>query len=802
MDAKNLFESPALPKQPLRRNNFGGVLSGRIIRNKLFFTTNYEGYIERSSAQAFATYPTALMKQGILTEPFFHSGNSANGQPTPIIDPLTGAPFPGNIIPQDRISPQAQKLMQFLPASNYGPAQFTGAVNYNGSTLHNTGDHQGFARVDYNISDRDRVFGRYGIENNTLFSTQVNPNPFFGQNQPKIQQNAVFTYTRLVSPTKLNEFSLSYNRDTWGTLDTVPQGFNIAQDLLIPGLNNDPYVQGVPTISITGLTGLGNTTPTTIWDENRRLADTFSLTHGAHTLKLGIDFQHVLVRRQSFTYVTGQFNFNGSMSGAAWADFLLDQPYQVEEAVSPNPPVPGHPPGQTYVRLFDWRLHSFVTDDWKATQKLTLSLGLRWELNSPIRDIRGLTPNINMNTGEIFPAPGVPGNLYEWDHHDFAPRFGLAYRPFGGNNIVVRASYGVFYSVNMWNNVSVMAVNPPFNVSINQLNTPGHVSISMAVPPNASATVVGGATPEVLGVPWDYGMGNAQQWTFNIQRSLPSNMTLEVGYVGSKSTHFDRPAEYNDINVLAGQTTRAFPQWGDIELIDSDASGSYEALITKLQKRLSNNLTFLFTYTFSKALFDSFAGNGANRLSNPFDALAEKGRAETDQRHRVTASWLYELPFFRGQSGFAGHVLGGWQANGVFTFATGLPFYVIQTVQPVADGCPRCTRRPDVLGDPTLNAPTTQEWFNTSDFVVARGHYGNEGRNILSAPGLVNLDCSLFKNFKLTETKRIQFRWEAYNVSNTPPLNPPDATLGDGTFGQVLSAGNGRIMQVALRYEF
>jgi hypothetical protein len=280
-------------------------------------------------------------------------------------------------------------------------------------------------------------------------------------------------------------------------------------------------------------------------------------------------------------------------------------------------------------------------------------------------------------------------------------------------------------------------------------------------------------------------------------------MTLEVGYVGSKSTHFDRPAEYNDINVLAGQTTRAFPQWGDIELIDSDANGTYHALITKLQKQFSHGLSFLATYTFSKNMFSSFAGNGANRLNNPFDYQAEKGLAEVDQRHRVTISWLYELPFFRTQSGFTGHVLGGWHLNGVYTFNTGLPFYVLQTIQPVNDGCPRCNRRPDLLFDPNLPDPTIQEWFNTAAFKVATGHYWNEGRNILTAPGLVNLDLSLYKDFKLwSESRLLQLRWEAYNAFNTPPFNAPDATIGDGTFGQVLSAGNGRIMQVALRYRF
>ncbi len=811
IDARNFFENPLSPKKPLRRNNFGAVISGRIIPDKLFFTTNYEGFIERRASQAFAVYPTQRMLAGDLTEPFFHTGKNASAALTPILDLSSGKPFPNNQIPASRIAPQSQKLMQFFPAPNFGPAQFDGTNNFTGTSRTNTDDHQGFARIDYNLSTQDRLFGRYGIENIAGFAAPVNPNPFFGQQQPKRQQNLILTYIRIVSPTKLNELSVSYNRDLFGTLDSISgSNFNIARDLLIPGLANDPFTTGVPSISITGVSGFGNAAPNTIWDENRRVADTFSFSHGAHSMKVGADFQHVLLRRQTFTLVTGAFDFNGIHSGQglstadrptlSWADFLLDEPDQVREAVTA---LPGIRPGEQFTRMFAWRLQSFFTDDWKVLPNLTLNIGLRWELNAPIRDIRGLTPNFDFTTGQIYPPAGSSGNLYHWDHHDFAPRFGLAWRPFGGSTTVVRASYGVFYNVNMWNNLTVMTINPPFNVSINQLNNAGQVLVRMSNA-NQATNVSGTATPEVLGVPADYGLGNAQQWTFNIQRSLPRNMFFEIGYVGSKSTHFDRPAEYNLINALAGQTTRALPQWGDIEFIDTDASGNYHALITKIEKRFSQGLTFLGTYTWSKTMFDSFAGNGADRLNNPFNQHLERGLAETDQRHRVTASFLYELPFFRGQHGLVGHVLGGWQTNGVLTLETGLPFYVTQSQAPVGDGCPRCTRRPDRIADGKLSSDQRSlgRWFDTTAFALAVNHYGNAGRNILVAPGLTSLDFSLFKNFRVTEAKRVQFRWEMYNSTNTPPFNPPGNVLGTGTFGQVTAAGLGREMQFGLRFEF
>ena len=792
LDAENFFELPTVPKQPLHRNNFGGVLSGRIIRNKLFFTANYEGYIERTSNQAFAIYPTDAMKAGDL--------NVAAYKPGSIHDALNGGtPFPNNQIPLSRIAPESQKLLQFFPEPNL-TGTFTGGNDYTGKTVSNTDDHQGFLRADYDINSANRLFGRYGIEKLTLSNHPINPNPYFAQTQPRNQQNAVATWTRMLSATKLNELTVSYNRDIYGTVDAISgSNFNIQKDLGIPGLTNNPYATGVPSIAFAGVTGFGTTAPNTIWDENRRIADTFSLVHGGHSLKFGVDFQHVLVRRQTFQFVTGTFNFTGSQSGSDFADFLLDWPNQVREAYGADPRLT---PGEQFCRLFGWRLPTFIADDWKVTPKLTLNLGLRWELDSPVRDTRGLTPNFSFTTQQVFPEIYHSQYLYNWDHHDFAPRIGLAYRPFGGDRTVIRISYGVFYNVNMWNNFQVMDINPPFIISINQLNKPAQPLITMTNAYQGSLT--GLNAPEILGVPADYGLGNAQQWTFDVQRALPGNILLELDYVGSKSTHFDRPAEYNQINVLAGQTTRPIPQWGDIELIDTDASSTYEAGIVKVERQMSSGLTFLGSYTYAKNINQSYSGNGSSRLSNPFNAKAEKGLAENDIRSRLTGSALYELPFFKGAHGFTSYVLGGWQINGVFTWQTGLPIYPIQASESIPDGCPRCTPRPDRLANGNLSSSerTLQRWFDTSAFATAVGHYGTSGRNILSAPGLTNLDFSLFKNFKITEDKRFQVRWEMYNSTNTPPFNAPGLTIGTGTFGHITSAGSGRVMQFGTRFEF
>lgn len=809
LDARNFFENPAVKQQPLRRNNYGAVVSGRILRDKLFFTANYEAFVERRNSQGFAIMPSQRMMQGDLTEPFFRAGRSPTGALTPIRDILSNTPFPGNQIPASRIAPQAQKLFQFWVPQNMGQTAFDGTNNYSGNARTSVDDRQMFLRMDYNLGDKNRIFGRYGIQDINEFGGIINPHPFFGQDRPKRQQNLAMQYTRLVSPTKLNELKVSYNRDLFQTLDRVSgQDFNIARDLLIPGQTNDPFTTGVPSVSITGVSGIGNVVPNTIWDESRRIADTFSWVKGRHSIKIGSEFFHLLLRRETYQFVTGQFGFTGIHSGQglataaretlAWADFLQDYPFQVRTAHSE---VEGFKPGQ-FTRLFGWRLHNFIADDFKVTQRLTLNIGLRYEYNSVLRDIRGGTRNFDFHTQDLFPAPGVSAPLYKPDYDNFAPRFGFAFRPFRDNKTVIRSSYGVFYNVNMLNNLTESSKNIPFSAGINELNNPGQIRIRMssATVDNVAAT----SAREVLAVPDNYGVGDVQQWTFNIQRALPGGMVLEVGYVGSKSSHFDRPRTFNAINVLAGERVKPFPQWGNIELITTDASGNYHGMLTKVEKRFAQGLTFLATYTWSKTMFDSFAGNAAQRHNSPFDLKSEKGLAETDQRHRVTGSWLYELPFFRSRRDLVGRILGGWQTNGVLTLETGMPMHPTQSVQPLADECSRCNRRPDRIADGRLSSSerTLGRWFDTSAFRLATGHYGNSGRNVLTAPGLASIDFSLFKNFRFQEKRNLQFRWEMYNATNTPPFNPPGLAIGTGTFGVITSAGLPREMQFGLRLEF
>jgi carboxypeptidase family protein len=816
LDAHNFFDAPGSRKPPLRRNTFGGVISGPVWipkvydgHNKSFFTFNAELYRERRSTQGFGIYPTDRMKRGDLTEAFFRR---ADGSLIPIMDLDAKAPFPGNQIPASRISPISQKLFQFWPAPNLGQAEFTGGNNFAGVSRNRDNDDQYFVRGDHNFNEKNRLFGRYGIQTVDLPVFPINPHPFFVNRRPRRQQNATMNYTRVLTPTWLNVLKVSYNRDVFKTNDDVSgTSFNILKDLGIPGQTNVPSDTGLPSIGLGGIvSGLGTTDINTIWDESRQISDQVTFTKAKHSVKMGSEFTMIRLDRRTISFVRGAFDFTGIHSGTApgvagnergrlaWADFLLDEPQQVRLGFTDKLP-PGADPG-TYPRTRFWRSHSYITDDFKITSRLTMNIGIRYEYNSSIVDIGGQSRNFDFTAQELFPAVLTRGALNDPSRKLFAPRLGFAWRPFGGNNTVIRTGYGIFYNINMVNMfVPALAANPPNNLNINELNTAGVVRIRMR---NADQAAALNINSEINSADTRKGVGDVQQWNFNIQRMLPKAVLLDIGYMGSKSSHFDSPRTVNP--YVPGTTTRVYPKWGPIENISLDAAGSYHGLLIKAEKRMAQGITFLQTYTWSKTMFDSFACCGALRHNNPYAWRLEKGLAETDQRHRATTAFLWELPLYRGKSDFRGQVLGGWQLNGSFNIETGLPMHPSQSVSPIDDGCPRCNRRPDRLADGNLDSSqrTLDRWFDTSAFVLARGHYGNSGRNVLVAPGLTNLDFAVFKNFPLGEHKEIQFRWENYNFTNTPPFNPPTLEISSGLFGRVTSAGLGREMQFGLRFQF
>ena len=817
LDARNFFENPNLPKRPLTRNTFGGVISGPIVQNRLFFTANIESLGERRSFQGFGTYPTQLMRNGDLSEPFFAS--------RPVLDIATcmdpadastcGA-FPNNIIPSSRISPVAKRVIPFWPQPNFGNPQFDGRNNFSGTRKNDLDDDQFYLRSDWNVNDKNKIFGRYGIQRIQPASINVlaSVDPRFTFFNPKKQQNATMTWTHFLSNTSLYEIRASYNRDLYfrrtGFTDS---GWSNLTELGIPGQTEDPHDARFSGISVAGCCGIGASDVNQIWDESRSIFQSVSFIKGDHSIKAGLEYNLIRTSRRTIQFANGQFDFNGIHSGHGWSDFLLDHPQRVRLGN-----IPGKPNAGTYPDLEYWRIHPYIQDEWKVTPNLTLNIGIRWEYNSPFVDDRGESRNFDMATGQLFPAPGaarVPLNVVS--KNNWAPRFGIAWRPLGGTDFVIRTGYGIFYNVNMVNNFTPhLASNPPGTSNIEEAAQPRRPIITMATADRATnenflARIRAAQVEETVGV--------VQQWHFNIQKTLPWDLVAEIGYSGSKSDHFDLPAEYNAYlpnTIGTANPTRRWAGFGSIEVHDSGASGNYNALTSKLERRFSGGFTFLQTYTWAYAMFDFRACCGAHRPNNPHDRrTAERGRGDFDIKHRGTTAFIWELPFGKNLTGPAKHIVGGWQVTGTLLLATGLPVHPHQgRVDPTpGDGCPNCTRRPFRIADGNLSggARTLDRWFDTSAFVLAtpesrvmlgKGLYGDSGRSILEEPGRTALDFSIFKNVDVSERHSIQLRWEMYNATNTPPFLTPQLYILSGNFGRVTSALESREMQMGLRWIF
>ena len=817
LDARNFFENPNLPKRPLTRNTFGGVISGPIVQNRLFFTANLESLGERRSFQGFGTYPTQLMRNGDLSEPFFASRPVLDiATCTDPADAGTCGAFPNHVIPSSRISPVAKRVIPFWPQPNFGNPQFDGRNNFSGTRKNDLDDDQFYLRSDWNVNDKNKIFGRYGIQRIQPSSVNVlaSVDPRFTYFNPKKQQNATMTWTHFLSNTSLYEIRASYNRDLYfrrtGFTDS---GWNNFTELGIPGQTEDPHDARFSGISVAGCCSIGASDVNQIWDESRSIFQSVSFIKGDHSIKAGLEYNLIRTSRRTIQFANGQFDFNGIHSGHGWSDFLLDHPQRVRLGN-----IPGKPNAGTYPDLEYWRVHPYIQDEWKVTPNLTLNIGIRWEYNSPFVDDRGESRNFDMATGQLFPAPGaarVPLNVVS--KNNWAPRFGIAWRPLGGTDFVIRTGYGIFYNVNMVNNFTPhLASNPPGTANIEEAAQPRRPIITMATADQASserflARIRAAQVEETVGV--------VQQWHFNIQKTLPWDLVAEIGYSGSKSDHFDLPAEYNAFlpnTIGTANPTRRWSGFGSIEVHDSGASGNYNALTSKLERRFSGGFTFLQTYTWAYAMFDFRACCGAHRPNNPHDRrTAERGRGDFDIKHRGTTAFIWELPFGKNLTGPAKHIVGGWQVTGTLLLATGLPVHPHQgRVDPTpGDGCPNCTRRPFRIADGNLSggARTLDRWFDTDAFVLAtpesrvmlgKGLYGDSGRSILEEPGRTALDFSIFKNVDVSERHSIQLRWEMYNATNTPPFLTPQLYILSGNFGRVTSALESREMQMGLRWIF
>ncbi|HEY6991669.1 MAG TPA: carboxypeptidase regulatory-like domain-containing protein [Bryobacteraceae bacterium] len=820
------------PRSLLRWNMFGGAAGGRIIKDKLFFFADYQGsrYNQPAVSQSQSVLPTAA-RSGDL-----RAYNTTIYDPnlTTIVNgSLVRVPFANAQIPANRINPIASAIVNsqyYLKPVNSGLTSNT----FNSQRTYTHGD-QGDAKVDWNISSKDRLFARYSrssIDNPTINSNPLQYNNF--GNFPI--QNGVIDYTRTISPTLVNDFRAGVNYNVGNTGTSASDLPNLPQQFGIPGVQSNILpAQVIPTYTTFGSAGVYQLFADTVI----QLSDTAIWTVGSHTFHIG--FQYHRERINTFyagnNGISGTFNYaNNQYSGLAVADYLLGLPQHVGVGIIAG----------------TWGQRSnlygaFVQDTWRVTSRLTLNYGLRYNLMTPWVEVKDRQVNFAPFSGEVeFAGQSTFYNnnraLYNQYNGilNYQPRLGIAYQysPKG----VIRAAYTLSsYMEGSGTNLR-LPLNPPTvserDVQYSQPNANNPSTLLPGSTLSDGFATVGSKTNPFQGANirlWDPNVRPAasHQWNFIVQQQLGSATTAQVGYVGQKNNHLivAQPYRQGILNpngtvtktpYLSGNPT-LYNAISQISGTESNGNMSYNALQATLVQRLAHGVQANFSYTWSKCMTDSTGFYGAGQqtaaqsayVQNVWNRRAEWGPCGWDVTHNFTGYVSYDLPFGRGRAighdinRFADAFVGGWQVNGIVSLHNGFP---ITIYNPTTDssgtgqrsGRANCVAPARVLGKQNASVSGGGfQWLDPSSFAAAApGTFGNCGVATVRGPGLATTDLSLSKRFAITEAQNLEFRTEFINAFNHPILYAFDRTFGNSTFGVVQSSTGARNIQFGLKYNF
>ena len=782
LDNRGYFENPANPKNPRRRNQFGTEIDGPVTipklydgRNKTFFMGSYEGVRANALTAGFVTVPTTLMRQGNFSE-----------ITTSIRNPLTGQPFPGNIIPASQISPIARKLLDYYPATN----QPGTASNVQANAASDDNIDQLLFRVDQNLGNKARLYFRYNWHDSFTNNIGNPPTPIPIQvvTQPRTNKNSLFTYTHTLRPDLYNDFRVGYHRIDFDTLNyfNVNGVSGAGASLGIPGFTGDVLYNnpGLPSINISNFAGLG--TAGANWyqfDTTFQMSNVTAYNRGSHNVRFGFDLRRMATGRRAANDPRGRFDFTGDVTGYSVADFMLGLPRTV---IPPTDQIQGHVGG--------WRNGFFINDVWQASRDFTLSLGLRYELNTPVQTYVGLASMLAEDQETIiptsFPSPGF--KFTNPNYKDIAPRIGATYRL--SNKTVVRAGFGIYYNPNQMNSFTFLTNNPPIAAVSTYSTDLANPNLSFDRPTGV-ATV---ATPDMISPTRDLPNARKDQWSVDVQHELGTGMALDFQYLGSNTSNLDRSFFNNTPQPGPGAVDPRRPSknFRSRRIIQNDLIADYDAVSVILRKRMSRGIQADAHYTWSRTRDMSTHSNGGGQTMNNYDIWADYGPANWDIPHRFVASYIYDLPFLKTSSNpVLRYLVAGWQVGGVSTIQSGTPVNVTTAGDRANIGISNL-QRPNLVGAiPSLNCQpntTTLELINCYDAsafaLPAQFTFGNAPRNLLRGPKFAATDLSLMKNVPLGGTAQFQFRAEIFNAFNTVNYGNPGGTFGAATFGRISTA--------------
>ncbi|QHN04332.1 carboxypeptidase regulatory-like domain-containing protein [Granulicella sp. WH15] len=803
LDAKQYFAPGSVPS--FTRNQYGVAIGGPIVKDHTFYFGTYEGLRLNQPVNLAATVPTNLERRGIFTE-----------LSTPIKNPQTGVAYTNNTLPT--IDPVSLQLLQYFPTPTAGGV----SNNYSFSEIRTQRQDQFSIRVDQTLWAKNTIFAAYQYQNlnafepsNSLCGTAQIPN--FGCNTPELDQAIAIHDTQIVGSNMVNEFRIGYNRiRTNRALEDAKYG-NVLAQLGIPttganGVGDQTGLNmGVPRVTISGYAALGGATnlPQGRRDNTYNLIDSFSWVKGKHAFKFGADYKHFIYNLQYYQDGRGIFNFNGQYTGQALADFLLGD----LQATTRDPGDPG-------VHSFTTSSDFFVLDQYQVSKKLTLTYGIRYELDfpegeknnriasydpttgsMPVADGRLL--NFNTTTGQLVSVGSNPliGKVWNTRYTNVAPRISLSYQPLGPKT-TIRAGYGLFYNqVTAGNGISQLWRGLPFRTLQTVTNPNGttypkpNPIATWTAPFPAAGASAGSYSPNGINV--NYHTAYVQQWNLAIDRELSKDLALEISYLGSHGSHLQESFNVNQPTPAAGtvQSRRPFSQWGPITYVDSTGGSSYNSLSAQVTRRYSAGMTLLASYTYSHSLDDApYSGS----LQNFRNLASQWASSDYDIRQRAVASFTYELPF--GTKKPIGATLGalpraaisGWQVNGILSFNSGLPFTVTTTKDPGNVGL---TSGSGGYANLVPNQPfypankTPLNWFNTAAFtgasITPAGTYalGNSGRNMLTGGGYEDLDFGVYRNIPIHNQIHVELRAEIFNALNHPSFGTPTSSIDSSSAG-------------------
>jgi outer membrane receptor protein involved in Fe transport len=791
MDARNFFRPSPLPINTLKQNQYGATFGGPIRKEKTFFFTSYEGLRSIQDAPGTAVVLTQAQRQG-----------NFSSTSTPVIDPLTGNPFPGNIIPASRLDAVSTAIInKYMPLPNA-----SGSTNYAGGSLGDLTINQGIVRVDQYFSPKDQLFAHYINSYRNFPDTDLNPNFSFTGTYPS--SNFLAQYIHTFSPTLLNELRGGFDLEHVQQLSTRTNTNFTIQSLGINGMNvggpaGRPLKaseEGFPILSISGYLSMGDDKAASNLDNSRtyQFVDNLTWVKGKHTFKFGGDIRKLFDDATTNNWPFGSLTFSSTIANNAAAAYMLGYPRTVLT-----------PEGVPVTASREWRYAFYGQDDWKVTSRLTLNFGLRYDLFGVPKDVNAVTRTLDFsqNPPQLTPAPGqVLNNLWHTGNKDVGPRFGFAYNPF--NNWVVRGGYGIFYFGGQFDNINILQLNPPTagsltitNPAINPIATIENPIPAALYPANPFFNMI--SLPAGRYHPDTY----VQDWNLMVQRQFGNNV-LTVGYVANKGTHLDTALNnFNQPNPGPGdiQSRRPYPTIARIRLEDYGGNSNYNSMQVQYQRRFSRGLSVTASYTWSHEMDDEATdtNSGACGCQNPRQRN-EPASGLTDQRHLFVAGYLWQLPIFQNAKGVLGAVAGGWAFEGLVTIASGNPFDIQESIDSQNDD--GIWERPILTGQRLrVPNPNPSAWFNTGAFAPSVYVYGNSPRNPLVGPGTNVYNLTLAKTFKMPykEGHTLEFRAEAFDAFNTPQFSNPDAKLGDAVFGQITSTKiDNRELQLALKYRF